>query len=358
MSVASEPQPGPEFDRSAMVFAVGAAAKARLATSPRPWVGALVVPPGWSPGQAAEAGYSGATDGQRGPHAEVVALRAAGDAARGATVYATLEPCSHWGKTPPCAEALIAAGVRRVVAAVTDPDPLVAGKGLALLRAAGINVTVGVAAELVEEQLAPYLHHRRTGRPYVVLKLAATLDGRTAAPDGTSQWITGDAARADAHLLRAQSDAVLVGAGTVRSDDPALTVRNLPPEARDLARKADPLRVVLGRAPSAAKMQPCVELSGDLGDVLDELGRRDVVQLLVEGGARTAHAFHHAGLVDHYVLYLAAALFGGDDAVGLFRGGGAATMADLWRGRIVAVRQLGDDLRVDVRAASLQPARN
>ena len=278
--------------------------------------------------------------------------------ALGATVYATLEPCSHFGKTPPCADALIAAGARRVVAAVTDPDPLVAGNGLARLRAAGVEVTVGVGADVVEEQLAPYLHHRRTGRPYVVLKLAASLDGRTAAPDGTSQWITGAAARADAHLLRAESDAVLVGAGTVRADDPSLTVRNLPPGAQGLARKADPLRVVLGRAPSTANIQPCLELGGALGDVLAELGRRSVVQLLVEGGATTAHAFHQLGLVDHYVLYLAPALFGGDDAVGLFRGGGAATMAALWRGRIVAVNQLGDDLRVDVRAASLQGARN
>ena len=343
----------PKKDEAAMALAIEVASHSRLSTSPRPSVGALVVPPGWSPRDAAAAGYLGATDGQSGPHAEVVALRAAGEAARGATVYVTLEPCSHWGATPPCADALIEAGVARVVAGVADPDLKVSGQGLARLRSAAIEVAVGVCAGAVEEQLAAYLHHRRTGRPYVVLKLAATLDGATAAPDGTSQWITGTQARADAHLLRAQSDAVLVGAGTVRADDPSLTVRDLPAEAFGLARKGDPLRVVLGRAPEAAKVHPCLERSGDLGAILDELGGLDVLQVLVEGGATTAHAFHQAGLVDRYVLYLAPALFGGDDAAGLFRGSGAATMAGLWRGRILAVRQLGGDLRVDVDAGLL-----
>ncbi|MBN2624728.1 MAG: RibD family protein, partial [Acidimicrobiales bacterium] len=178
-----------------------------------------------------------------------------------------------------------------------------------------------------------------------VLKLAASLDGRTAAPDGTSRWITGEAARADAHRLRAESDAVLVGAGTVRADDPSLTVRHV--DGRD------PLRVVLGHAPAGAKVHPCLEVQGDLGDVLDDLGDRQVLQLLVEGGATVAGAFHRAGLVDRYVLYLAPALFGGDDAPGLFSGAGAATMSDVWRGHITRVTPLGDDIRVD-----LQPARS
>ncbi len=159
-----------------------------------------------------------------------------------------------------------------------------------------------------------------------MLKLAASLDGRTAAPDRTSRWITGEAARADAHRLRAESDAVLVGAGTVRADDPELTVRHVAGR--------DPLRVVLGQAPPGARVHPCVEMDGDLGDVLDDLGARDVLQVLVEGGAGVAGAFHRAGLVDHYVVYLAPVLFGGDDAPGLFSGAGAATMSDVWRGRI------------------------
>jgi len=192
----------------------------------------------------------------------------------------------------------------------------------------------------VADQLAPYLTHRRLGRPHVVLKLAATIDGRTAAPDGTSQWITGEAARADAHHLRAESDAVLVGAGTVRADDPSLTVR--------LVEGRDPRRVVLGRAPAGAKVHPATEVEGDLADILTRLAAEGVVQLLVEGGAMVAHLLHQRRLVDRYVVYLAPALFGGDDARGMFAGEGAATIDDVWRGRIVDVRRLGEDVRIDL----------
>jgi diaminohydroxyphosphoribosylaminopyrimidine deaminase/5-amino-6-(5-phosphoribosylamino)uracil reductase len=178
----------------------------------------------------------------------------------------------------------------------------------------------------------------------VVLKLAVTLDGRTAAPDGTSRWITGAAARADVHRLRARSDAVLVGAGTVRADDPELTVRLDPPPARQ------PLRVVLGSVPAGARVHPALELSGDVGDALDELGARGVLQVLIEGGAAVAHDFHAAGLVDRYVVYLAPALMGGDDGRPVFAGSGADTIDALWRGRLVSVERLGDDLRVEVAA--------
>jgi diaminohydroxyphosphoribosylaminopyrimidine deaminase/5-amino-6-(5-phosphoribosylamino)uracil reductase len=167
--------------------------------------------------------FSGATEPPGRRHAERVALdavAAAGASAAGATVYTTLEPCSHHGRTPPCTDALIDAGVQRVVTALEDPDPNVAGTGITALRAAGIIVDVGTGSDEAAEQLAPYLHHRRTGRPLVVLKLAATLDGRTAAADGTSRWITGLEARTAVHQLRAESDAIIVGAGTVRADDP------------------------------------------------------------------------------------------------------------------------------------------
>jgi len=327
-------------DVEAMRRAVAAAWRVRTATSPNPWVGCVLVTAG---GEVC----TGATAPPGGPHAEVAALAAAGARSRGATVYVTLEPCSHTGRTGPCADALLAAGVARVVVGVLDPDPNVSGRGAERLRAAGIPVDVGVAADEVTAQLAPYLKHRSTGRPWVVLKLAATLDGRTAAPDGTSRWITGPEARADAHALRAESDAIVVGAGTVGADDPSLTVRHV--EGRD------PLRVVLGRAPAGARVHPCVELDGDLGAVLDDLGRRGVVQAMVEGGATTAAAFHRAGLVDRYVLYLAPALMGGDGGAGLFTGAGAPTMADLWRGRVVDVRRVGDDLRVDLAPVAAEP---
>ncbi len=321
-----------------MARAIELAWGVRTTTSPNPWVGCVIVD-----GDGQVVG-EGATAPPGGPHAEVVALAAAGDRARGATVYVTLEPFAHHGRTPPCSDALISAGVASVVAGVLAPDERVAGTGFRALEEAGVPVTHGVCGQAVGDQLRPYLVHRSTGRPYVVLKLAATLDGRTAAPDGSSRWITGAAARRDVHRLRAESDAVLVGAATVRRDDPALTVRldGAPEPSRQ------PLRVVLGHAPKAARVRPALELAGELGAVLDELGRRGVLQLLVEGGAHVAHAFHRDGLVDRYVWYLAPALLGGDDGRPLFAGPGAATMQDAWRGRLVSVCRLGDDLRLDV----------
>jgi diaminohydroxyphosphoribosylaminopyrimidine deaminase/5-amino-6-(5-phosphoribosylamino)uracil reductase len=327
-----------DHDEARMARALQAGAGSRALSPPNPWVGCVIET---LDGQT----FDGATEAIGGAHAEAVALaaaRAAGADLAGATAWITLEPCSHHGRTPPCADALVAAGVGRVVMALEDPDPKVAGRGGARLRAAGIEVEVGVGADQAEEQLAPYLVHRRTGRPYVVLKLAASLDGRTAAPDGTSRWITGPEARADAHRLRAESDAVLVGAGTVRADDPSLTVRDAP------APRGDPIRVVLGRAPEEAAVHPCLERSGPLPDLLDELGGMDVVQLLVEGGATVAHAFHAAGLVDRYVVYVAPVLFGGDDAPGLFRGDGVPTIDVVRRGRFREIARLGDDLRIEL----------
>lgn len=319
-----------------MAEAVSLGRSVRAVTSPNPWVGAVVVPAGEDPVAL------GATAPPGGAHAEVTALELAGTSARGATVYVTLEPCSHHGRTPPCADALVEAGVRRVVVGVEDPDPNVAGRGLARLRAAGIEVEVGVGADDVRRSLAPYLKQRTTGRPWVVLKLAATLDGRTAAPDGSSQWITGPLARADVHRLRAESDAIAVGAGTVRADDPALTVRDS--EGRS------PRRIVLGQIPDGARVAPALAFAGDPGDLLDRLGAEGVIQLLLEGGPSVAGDWHRAGLVDQYVMYLAPAFLGGDDGRPVLGGRGAATMADVWRGRMASVRQIGPDVRIDVLA--------
>ena len=325
-------------DERRMARAVELAQGVRTTTSPNPWVGCVIVD------RAGHVVGEGATAPPGGPHAEIAALALAGEQARGATVYVTLEPCAHQGRTPPCTDALIRAGVARVVAALGDPDERVSGAGFRALEKAGVAVSKGVLTAAVEDQLRPYIVHRSTGRPYVVLKLAATLDGRTAAPDGSSRWITGPDARRDVHRLRAESDAVLVGAGTVRCDDPGLTVRydGLPGQPRQ------PLRVVLGHVPAGARVQPALELGGDLSAVLDELGRRGVLQLLVEGGSHVAHAFHRDGLVDRYVWYLAPAFLGGDDGRPVFAGPGVATMASAWRGRLISVRRLGGDLRIDV----------
>ncbi len=332
-------------DEQRMATAIELAASVRTSTAPNPWVGAVIV-------SADGSIHTGATEPPGGRHAEIVALDAAraagGDAkTRGAVAYVTLEPCAHTGRTGPCADALVEAGIRRVVVAVTDPDPLVAGAGLARLRDAGVAVETGCRGAAVGAQLDPHLPHRRTGRPWVILKLAATLDGRTAAADGSSQWITGPEARADAHRLRAESQAIVVGAGTVAADDPSLTTR--------LVEGPDPRRVVLGRAPEGAKVHPCTEWTaadGDLEDLLDHLGAEGVLQVLVEGGATVAGAFHRAGLVDEYVTYLAPALMGGEDGTGLFRGPGAPGIADVWRGQITAVSAVGSDIRIDMRSAS------
>ena len=327
-------------DADYMGRAINAADASRLIAPPNPWVGAAIA--------SGTAVFTGATSHYGGPHAEINALAEAGENAKGATLYSTLEPCCHHGRTGPCTDAIIEAGITRVVVALTDPDPLVAGKGLEQLREAGIEVSVGVGAARVERQLRPYLHHRRTGRPFVVLKLAATLDGFTAAPDRSSKWITGPEARSDSHRLRAESDAILVGAGTIRADDPALTVRDFAPLGID-GDEIQPLRVVLGSAPDDARAQPLIELGGELDDVLVDLAGRGVLQLMVEGGAHVAGAFHQAGLIDRYVIYLAPALFGGDDARPLFAGPGAPTIADIWRGELIDVRKLGNDVRIEMR---------
>ena len=308
------------------------AGRVRAVTSPNPWVGCVIEP----------GDFRGATEAPGGRHAEIVALAAAGSFARGATAYVTLEPCCHFGRTPPCVDALVDAGIRRVVIGITDPDPLVTGRGLDALRSAGVQVELGVRSAEVSTQLAPYIKHRTTGRPWVILKLAATLDGATAAADGSSRWITGPQARADAHRMRAESDAVIVGANTIRMDDPDLDVRDSASPGRQ------PLRVVLGTAPADARAQPVREFIGDPGRLLDELAAEGLVQVMVEGGAAVAGAWHRADLVDRYVFYLAPALAGGESGRPMLAGAGPASIDELWRGRIVSVQALGDDIRVEL----------
>lgn len=280
---------------------------ARMRARPNPWVGAVVV-------CASGAMFDGATQEPGQAHAEIEAMnaaRAAGESLTGATLYTTLEPCSHTGRTGPCARAIIDAGITHVVAAIADPDEKVSGNGFAMLRAAGVNVTIGVCADDVTQQLAAYLHHRRTGRPFVMLKMATTLDARTSIPRGP-RWITGDEARVRVHQLRAESDAILVGAGTVRADNPELTVRHVDgPSPRRVVLTSSPL-------PPDAAVHPCMQWSGDIDDLLDDLGRDGVLQLMVEGGPTVATAFHERGLIDRYVFHIAPVIAGSDDTPGVF----------------------------------------
>jgi diaminohydroxyphosphoribosylaminopyrimidine deaminase / 5-amino-6-(5-phosphoribosylamino)uracil reductase len=310
-------------------------------TSPNPSVGAVILAADGSvagEGRTAPAG---------GPHAEVVALAAAGARARGGTAVVTLEPCDHTGRTGPCTQALIAAGVARVVVGVRDPDPVAAG-GLDTLRAAGVQVASGVRAGAAAHGLRYWLTSVRRGRPYLIWKYAATLDGRSAAADGTSRWITSEAARADVHALRATVDAIVAGSGTVRADDPALTVRVPGLDRRPLRVVVDSAggtpegaRVTDGAAPTWVATAAAVGAGPD-GRV--ELYRRGVRAALLEGGPTLAGAFLAAGLVDEVVGYLAPKLLGaGPAALGA---AGVATVTDAIELDLTDVTQVGPDLRI------------
>jgi diaminohydroxyphosphoribosylaminopyrimidine deaminase/5-amino-6-(5-phosphoribosylamino)uracil reductase len=324
-------------DRRAMSAALALARRGLGNVWPNPAVGCVIVKSGRVVGR-------GWTQPGGRPHAETEALVRAGDAARGATAYVTLEPCSHWGKTPPCAEALSAAGVRRVVASVEDPDPRVAGGGLARLREAGIAVESGLYGDEAAEINAGFFQRVRTGRPLVTLKLATSLDGRIATASGESRWITGPAARERTHLLRAMHDAILVGTATVLADNPQLTCRLEGLEHRSPVRIALDRNLVIPhevRLVAEARRTPTwfITLSGsdpgrrnglrgagveildavpdatgriDLRDALRRLGERGLTRLLVEGGGRLAASLLRAGLVDRLVWLHAPLLLGGD----------------------------------------------
>lgn len=322
---------------------------------PNPRVGAVVLDP--TGRELAAAAHMAAG----GPHAEAAALAAAGDAARGGTVVVTLEPCVHHGRTPPCTDALIAAGVARVVIGAADPDERVAGRGADALRAAGIEVTAGVLSDEVEATDPGYFHHRRTGRPLVTLKLAMTLDGQAAAADGTSQWITSPQARRDAHRLRAEADAVVVGARTVVVDDPALTVRLADfagPQPRPVVvagtRPLPATAAVLGRDPIVFTPRPiadrpdAVVLPGpggvDLDAMVKYLGATGALAILVEGGPVLASALLRAGVVDRIVVYVASLVGGGVGRPVV--GGVFGTLSDAAPVEITSLERIGPDLKI------------
>lgn len=358
-----------------MARALRLAERGLLSTHPNPRVGCVLVRDGVVVGE-------GWHERAGGPHAEVVALRAAGEAALGSTAYVSLEPCSHYGRTPPCSEALIEAGIRRVVAAMQDPNPRVAGLGLAKLRAAGIEVTVGLLETEAEALNKGFCQRMRTGKPWLSSKLAMSLDGRTAMASGESRWITGVAARSDVHRLRARSSAILTGVGTLLADDPALTVRLSGDDSPlvQLEVERQPARVVLDshfRTPANSRLlaQPgrnlilglereascSVHLQAeaaelhflpadaqgrvDLSAAVALLGRLEFNEVMVEAGAILNGGLLQAGLVDQWIVYLAPCILG-DRGRGLFHLPGLERMADRFDLKLLETRQVGDDLRL------------
>lgn len=362
---------GLPVDARFMQRALELAERGRGLTSPNPMVGAVLV------GTAGEIVGEGFHRQAGAPHAETEALAAAGALATGATLYVTLEPCAHQGRTPPCAPAVVAGGVARVVAALQDPNPLVAGRGLEALRQAGIAVTVGVLAEAASAQNRAFLTAMRERRPHVILKGGVTLDGKIADWRGASRWITGAAARAHAHRLRSEADAIAVGIGTVVRDDPELTVRldrpwprepyrvvldpggRTPPGAR-LIRAGTPARALIAVADVAptdrierlegtgATVLSCPTRDGriDLGALLAELFAREAWAVLVEGGGETHAAFLEAGLVDRVAVFVAPLLLGGREAASLV-GGPGRDLKEAVRLGPLSVTHLGDDLLVE-----------
>lgn len=345
-------------------------------TTPNPRVGCVIVRDGAVVGE----GYHLAAGA---PHAEAVALARAGHRAAGATAYVTLEPCAHQGRTPPCADALIAARVARVVACMEDPDPRVRGAGIDRLRRAGVNVRTGVLHDEAAAINAPFLHFHRTGRPHVTLKCAMSLDGKIATRTGDSKWITGLAARRYVHRERAQAGAVVCGVGTVLADDPMLTARfagvprqplrvildsllRTPPTARVVESARDfPTLIAAGvEAPAAkedaleARGVQIVRLPSDnysgvsLNALLAELARRQVISLLVEGGGETHASFLSAGLADRLLWFVAPLIIGGRDARSPVEGLGATAVADAVRMSRLRVRRIRDDLLIECTPAA------
>jgi diaminohydroxyphosphoribosylaminopyrimidine deaminase/5-amino-6-(5-phosphoribosylamino)uracil reductase len=303
----------------------------RGTTRPNPLVGAVVVTDGEVVGEGwhERAGL---------PHAEALALEAAGERARGATLYVTLEPCVHTGRTPPCAEAVVAAGVARVVVGAQDPYEPVNGRGIALMRDAGIEVALaeGDLARRVRRQNEVFLTWAGESRPFVTYKAAMTLDGRLAASSGDARWVSGEESRRRAHELRAASDAVAVGMGTARAENPRL-------DARDVDAARQPRRLAFGHGPLPEGSE--LELVEEpLEDALRRLAEEEVQSLLLEGGPTLAGAFLRAGVLDKLVLFVAPTLVGGDDAPPLFAGPGAPTMAEAIALSGLEVDRAGEDV--------------
>ncbi len=353
------------------------AARGRGRVEPNPMVGCVLVRRGRVIGEGWHRRFGG-------PHAERDALRRCEGSPRGATAYVALEPCCHHGKTPPCTDALIEAGISRVVAAVVDPCAVVRGRGIRTLREAGLRVDVGVCQGEAEALNAPFFKLRRTRRPWVILKWAQSLDGKIATHAGDSQWITGPAARREAHRLRGRVDAVLVGIGTVLADDPDLTCRHVKPKRiatrivldgrlriprrAKLVRTARKTPVLIATTRTALRQRKgttdwlrsagcnVIALPGrrgrvDLSALLDELGRREMTNVMVEGGGEVLGAFFDQDLADEALVFVAPKLIGGRRALDPLAGRGAASIADAVTLHNPTRRRVGDDLMLSFRFA-------
>lgn len=325
-----------------MLLAVGQAEQARLIAPPNPWVGACIV----QKGQVVGLGH---TQEVGGHHAEVMAIQNAGSRTQGATLYCTLEPCCHTGRTPPCTAAIIKAGIKKCVVALEDPDPHMQGRGFEALKQAGIEVILGVGKAEAESSLRPYLHHRGTGRPYCVAKAAISIDGRLAAADGSSKWISSKEARCDAHALRARSGAILIGAETALSDRPTLTVRDAPFHSQ-------PVRVILDRSSRVPHEGPLFDetlaktlvFSDDIPSVLDQLGKLGIIQLLIEGGGQVLGAFLESGFVNELITYIGPKIIG-SSGTPLFGGFTRTSMHEAIALGLQDSCKLGDTIKIRYR---------
>ena len=333
-----------DTDRRMMARALELARKGIGQVSPGPLVGSVIVSP------AGEIVGEGFYLFEEINHAETIALAQARDKARGATAYVSLEPHAHHGRTPPCTDALLAAGIKRVVAPIEDLNPKVSGKGFAHLRAAGVDVETGLLAKEATEINEAYLHFMRTGLPFVHLKLAVSLDGKIATRSGDSRWVSGPESLARTHELRHEYDAIMIGAGTAAVDNPLLTDRSGLPRRRAL------VRVVVGDrsrlspdsqlAQTAAEGAPLLVLGGDLSSILKELADRSLQSVLIEGGAGLAGEFVDAGLVNKVTFFVAPKLVGGTTAPSAIGGTGVEKMADALELERLSVVQRGKDLEI------------
>lgn len=355
-------------DEKWMKRALLLASKAKGMTSPNPMVGAVIVKNGIVVGE----GYH---ERAGEAHAEIVAIKRAGELARGSTLYVNLEPCTHYGKTPPCVPAIIGSGINRVVIGIEDPNPLIRGEGIRRLRQAGIEVELGILEDKSKKLNEAFFKYIIKKEPFVILKIASTLDGKIAMSDGESKWITGDKARRFVHLLRSQVDATLVGIGTILKDNPLLTSRikggkdpirivldsqlKIPDEANVLISNPEKTIIATTNLASKEKIEKfqdkgikilCLEPKEgrvNLKHLLTELGKMNITSIMVEGGSRVNGSFFDEGLIDKMILFISTKLIGNDQALGMFGGKGVSSLKEAKKLKNSKIRRFGEDFCIE-----------